>query len=1381
MKKVRTSTASTVLALLLALALASCNGDNGINGDAGQQGAPPVFFVTGVSLNKPTTSLAAGGQEQLYATVQPSGANQSVTWSSSSGDIATVSASGLVIGISEGAATITATTQDGGHAASCAVTVTTVAATGVSLNKSTLSLVETNTGQLTATVQPSNATNKAVTWASSDDAIASVSASGFVKGVKAGTATITATTQDGGKTATCAVTVTIKPPESGDGETKIWLLTAFPVGVTKKAAVDVRYEAVSARSASISWVSYSINGGAHEYVYLAGGGGITPKGTLGSARVMLAPGENRIAFHAKDSAGGEARCDVPGSPVYDFGTLPDYDGVALDNTSGEEEGARHVTDRIVVVADPGTTEAQVAQAATALGGAVVAQVNPLGMYWVQFPGYRSEAQLRSSCAKLLDGHPGLFLSASLDSMLPPEKSELEEAQTLEPNEIGGDPKYPQLAWIAALPSTKVSSGVTVATDAPTNDPAWARGHLWRLAWMNVPAVWEAYSGKLHDTKMGVVDVDFFANHEDLRIPTANVVGNSNYGGHGAAVTGVIAAAHGNGKGFTGVMDIARGSIYGYKASSNYGIISGLAWTVAHGAKVVNFSLLCGGPDIYTRAMRNLLASGYDFMVVQCAGNDAVSATKAGIFTSIADIELRRRIVVAGAISRGGAMASFSNYGTVVDVVAPGENIFTCGDGGSSSYGLWYGTSFSAPHIAGLAGLVWSANPGLTGPQVKQIIVDSAREFGVPITDTRSGMPRLTYYMPDAKAAVNMAMGLQSVKATGVTVSPSAISISVGETQALDAAVLPSDATNKYVVWSSSSSAIATVSASGLVKGVKPGTVDISVGFPGGKSAKCRVTVMPVLAMGVSLSKASASVSVGGQEQLTATVQPGTATNKAVAWASSDSSVATVSSSGLVKGVRAGAATITATTQDGGHAASCAVTVTAVAATGVSLNKSALSLVEANTGQLTATVQPGTATNKAVAWASSDNSVATVSSSGLVKGVRAGAATITATTQDGGKTATCAVTVEPATSAILSTATLAAANSYSLVIVADGSLWAFGQNNYGQLGDGSKTNRKSPVRADTVNDWAAVSAGVEHTVAIKTNGSLWAWGRNDNNGQLGNGTHTNQNSPIRVGTANDWVAVSAGAYHTLAIKSDGSLWAWGQNIYGQLGDGTTTSLNTPFQVGADKDWTAVSAGTYHTLAIKSDGSLWAWGQNIYGQLGDGTKTSRSTPVQVGADKNWAKVSAGASHTLAIKSDGSLWAWGNNDYWGQLGNGTYQNQSLPARVDGANDWAAVTTAAGSSSQVHTLAIKSDGSLWAWGGNDYGQLGLGDYGLSAKRNTPMRVGTGNDWAAVMVGDLHTLALKSDGSLWVWGSNNYGELGVVTASTTNPVPVRVGAGIWF
>jgi alpha-tubulin suppressor-like RCC1 family protein len=561
--------------------------------------------------------------------------------------------------------------------------------------------------------------------------------------------------------------------------------------------------------------------------------------------------------------------------------------------------------------------------------------------------------------------------------------------------------------------------------------------------------------------------------------------------------------------------------------------------------------------------------------------------------------------------------------------------------------------------------------------------------------------------------------------------------------------------------------------------VSVGTTDITATTQDGRyKAACTVTVTAAAVTGVSLNKTAATLVAGFTEQLSATVLPSNATNKTITWSSGNSAIATVSSSGLVRGVSVGTTDITATA-DGGKTAKCAVTVVTDAVTGVSLEQPTMDLLAGSQRQLTAAIQPSDAGNKNVTWSSANNAIATVSASGLVKGVSVGTTDITVTTQYGGYTAKCAVTVRSA-----GFAKIASGFYYSLAINTDGSLWTWGRNNYGQLGDGSKTDRSVPVQMGADNDWAVVMAGASHVMVIKSDGSLWAWGQNSL-GQLGDGTQTERTSPVRVGTDNDWVSVSTGYgaaqtlysydYYTHAVKADGSLWFWGGNFSGHKGDGYSYSASSPsdlypVRVGTADNWLAVSGWVEHTMALKSDGSLWAWGLNSYGQLGDGTTTKRNSSVRVGADNDWAAVSTGDRHTVALKANGSLWAWGWNGT-GQLADGTTTNRTTPVQVGADNDWAVVSASGG----YHTMALKSDGSLWGWGQNNYGQLGDGS---TTNRRTPVRVGADNDWVAVSAGVYNTLALKSDGSLWAWGQNTYGQLGDGSATTSN-VPVQVASPV--
>lgn len=293
--------------------------------------------------------------------------------------------------------------------------------------------------------------------------------------------------------------------------------------------------------------------------------------------------------------------------------------------------------------------------------------------------------------------------------------------------------------------------------------------------------------------------------------------------------------------------------------------------------------------------------------------------------------------------------------------------------------------------------------------------------------------------------------------------------------------------------------------------------------------------------------------------------------------------------------------------------------------------------------------------------------------------------------------------------------IAAGARYSIALKDDGTVWAWGQNEHGELGDGTTTDRLTPVQVTGLEAISHIAGAVGyHALALANDGIVWAWGQNEA-GQLGDGTLEFRSGPVQVSGLTDVVDIASGGYYSLALKDDGTVWAWGNNSNGELGDGTTANRLTPVQVSGLSDVQAIAAGGNHGLALRQDGTVWAWGQNNWGAIGIGTTSGRvTTPAQVTGLGDVTAIAGGGFHSLALKSDGTVWTWGLNNY-NQLGDGTSTNRSAPVQayeLDGA-----IAVAAGGYSSI---VLRSDGRVWSWGLNTSGQLGDN---TSAQRSTPIQ----------------------------------------------------------
>jgi alpha-tubulin suppressor-like RCC1 family protein len=346
---------------------------------------------------------------------------------------------------------------------------------------------------------------------------------------------------------------------------------------------------------------------------------------------------------------------------------------------------------------------------------------------------------------------------------------------------------------------------------------------------------------------------------------------------------------------------------------------------------------------------------------------------------------------------------------------------------------------------------------------------------------------------------------------------------------------------------------------------------------------------------------------------------------------------------------------------------------------------------------------------------------------------------------------------------------------------EGRALAWGGNASGELGDGSRVQHPTP--AEVVGLPApvvAIASGSNHSLVVTTQGTVYSWGHNSS-GQLGDGTRNDRSRPAQVNGLHDVRAVAAGDGFSMALEADGSVLAWGNNQSGELGDGKAPNdHDTPAPVwglDAGSGVVAIDAGSSFAIARKSDGSVWEWGNGTSGQLGDGTNDKLSAPTQVkglGPGAAVVAIAGGGTHALALKSDGTVLAWGGNQS-GELGDGAaHIDRSTPAAVAGLGPGSGVVSIAAGES--FSLAARGDGSIAAWGNNQSGQLG--DGASREDRSTPVAVrpfSTSGPLRSLAAGGTHSLAVTADDQMWAWGSNSAGQLGDGTAPADQPTPVRI------
>jgi alpha-tubulin suppressor-like RCC1 family protein len=341
------------------------------------------------------------------------------------------------------------------------------------------------------------------------------------------------------------------------------------------------------------------------------------------------------------------------------------------------------------------------------------------------------------------------------------------------------------------------------------------------------------------------------------------------------------------------------------------------------------------------------------------------------------------------------------------------------------------------------------------------------------------------------------------------------------------------------------------------------------------------------------------------------------------------------------------------------------------------------------------------------------------------------------------------------------------NFISTTVTTTNSLFVWGHNPYGELGLNDTTQRLSPTQLPG-SQWSEIAIGINHTLALRDDGTMWAWGHNPH-GQLGQNSTTQHNSPVQI-PGNQWISIQAdreGGHFNIAKKTDGTLWAWGHNPNGQLGLNDSIQRSSPVQIPGTQ-WQNISAGYYTAMATKSDGTLWTWGYNGYGQLGQGDTTQHSSPVQI-PGITWQKISSGYNWAMGTR-EGALFTWGRNQH-GELGLGDVTQRNSPTQVPGSQ-WAKGQIDA---TRHHAGVVKDDGTLWTWGHNPYGELGLND---TAQRSSPTQV-PGTTWTQYTGGHVHSLGRKTDNTLWAWGHNAHGQLGQNNTTQYNS-PVQIPGTTW-
>jgi len=633
--------------------------------------------------------------------------------------------------------------------------------------------------------------------------------------------------------------------------------------------------------------------------------------------------------------------------------------------------------------------------------------------------------------------------------------------------------------------------------------------------------------------------------------------------------------------------------------------------------------------------------------------------------------------------------------------------------------------------------------------------------------------------------------------TSIDVAPSDATLemgdAVGDSVQLAATVRSAQGvvTDREVIWSTSDPTVAVVSSRGLVKARAPGLATITATSEG-QADSASVTVVPIPVTRVDIRPTERTIEVGGTGFLAAAVfdrNNRVLTRRALVWESDDAGVATVDQRGLVTGIAAGSARITAMSEGVFGTATIRVGVPLMMSR-IDIDPPATAVPIGSSVQLTARTyrcNPDLASCSEVAgqpvtWSSADSAVATIDQTGRLTAITAGAAAITAAVDELESTAP--VTVLP--SAPVTFNSISPGYYFTCGLTPVGKAYCWGQNPSGELGIGVHTplsewtpTAVGPVAVSGNLTFASISVGGWHVCGLTTDGSVYCWGLS-NFKQVGQSSASDIQScefgpqsyapcataPTRVTGVPAFRALYAGGLLTCALTPDGTAYCWGGDRYGQLGDGGGVTAHglPPTRVATTLTFASLSAGFRHVCGLTTDGKAYCWGWNYRGQLGDGSNVNRDVPVAVAGELTFTSLSAFAYHSCGLTTTGQVYCWGDN-YYGQLGDGSQLGRNIPAAVQGGPFTSVVAA------EFHTCGLAPSGAAYCWGGNWSGELGSG---AGASQSTPVPVAGGHTFTTMTSGASHTCGLTSTQVAYCWGLNQAGQLGDGSATRRN-TPARV------